>query len=134
MKEKCSTPTVSIIPFDVKKLGDITKLSDAELKIKLNEGGYFFTKKFQMKNNFIQRRIADSEVLISVGKNIADFNGYIELNASAAFLCNELKEPRMISELEQALEKEFEISHVQAVEDVLEFLKELQKKEMVMVS
>lgn len=43
-------------------------------------------KRFQSKSTFVHRRVADSNVLISVGQNIANFNGYIELNTSADFL------------------------------------------------
>ena len=43
-------------------------------------------KTYQASQNFIHRKIADSDVLISVGSNIANFNGYIELNGSAADL------------------------------------------------
>lgn len=91
-------------------------------------------KKFQSKSDYIHRRIADSDVLISVGGNIANFNGYIELNASAAFLWDEMKEPRTATDLEKSLEKHFDVSHEQAVEDVLYFLKELQENDMVNVS
>ncbi|MGN0204723.1 MAG: PqqD family protein [Coprococcus sp.] len=134
MKRKWSTPSLSVVPCDIEKLGDINALSDAELKIKLEENGYSFKRTFQSKCNYVHRRIADSEVLISIGENIANFNGYIELNASAAFLWEEMKEPRTASELEQALEQRFNIPHMRAVEDVLDFLKELQDHDMVLVS
>lgn len=91
-------------------------------------------KKFQMKDCYIHRQIAGSDVLISVGGNIANFNGYIELNASAAFLVDEMKEPRTAEELEQALENEFDISRERVSEDVLGFLNELQEHDMVTIS
>lgn len=133
MKRKWSTPNMSTIPFDLDKLGDISNLSDAELKMKLEEGGYSFNKRFQVKNNYIHRKIADSDVLISIGENIANFNGYIQLNTSAAFLWDEMKEPKTCMELEQALENQFNLPHEQAVEDALDFLKELQTNDMVVI-
>lgn len=91
-------------------------------------------EKFQMKSSYLQRKIVDSDVLISVGENIADFNGYIELNTSAAFLCNELKASRTVEELAAAFQDKFQISYEQAMEDVQEFLAELRQKDMVIVS
>ncbi|MBQ7433244.1 MAG: PqqD family protein [Lachnospiraceae bacterium] len=90
-------------------------------------------KTFQLKEGYIQRKVADTEVLISVGENVANFNGYIELNSSAALLINLLKVPRTCEELEQALEETFSISHSRAEEDVLDFLKTLQAHDMVEV-
>lgn len=127
-------PMFTEVPIDLSGLGDMRQLSDAELKIELENRGYSFKKKFQIKSSYLQREIGDSDVVISVGQNIADFNGYIELNTGASFLCNEMKEPRTTNELEEALEKEFHIPHKQAVEDVLDFLIVLREKDMVIVS
>lgn len=134
MKKKWSEPTVMTVAFDTSTLKDAEKMSDTELKSRIEEGGYAFSKKFQSKSDYIHRQIADSDVLISVGENIAKFNGYIELNSSAAFLWDEMKEPRTLLELEKALEEHFNLPHAKAVEDVLDFLKELQENDMVLVS
>lgn len=134
MKKEWTEPKMSVQQVDLDKVGDMSQLSDAELKIRLEEAGYEFKKKYQASENYIHRRIADNDVLISVGENIANFNGYIELNSSAAFLWNEMKEPRTSSELEKALEEHFDLPHEKSVEDVLDFLKELQENDMVLVS
>ncbi|MDO5410062.1 MAG: PqqD family protein [Lachnospiraceae bacterium] len=134
MKREWANPAFKFVPMDLSGLGDVNQLSDAELKIELENRGYQFKKKFQLKDCYLQREIGDSDVLISVGENIADFNGYIELTTGAAFLCRELKEPHTTKELEKALEDEFHIPHKQAVEDVLNFLSELQEKDMVVIS
>ena len=90
-------------------------------------------KTYQAKDGYIHRKVAGSDVLISVGGNVADFNGYIELNASAAFLWDELKTPVTAETLTQKLAEQFNISHAQAAEDVLDFLKDLQEHKMVEV-
>lgn len=90
-------------------------------------------KKFQTKSNFVHRKIADNDVLISIGGNIANFNGYIELNASAAFLWEEMKEPKTIAELEKAMEEQFGLSNAEAAEDVKSFLEELQEHDMILL-
>lgn len=133
MKQKWKSPVMSVTPVDLNKLGDINQLSDAELKIKLEQAGYKFQKIYQASDDYIHRQIAGSDVLISVGSNIANFNGYIELNKSAVVLWKKLQNPCQLNELEQVLEETFGISHETAVEDVLDFLKELQDHNMVVV-
>lgn len=118
-------PRWTEIPFKIEE-----NMSDAELKMRLEESGYKFSKKFQVKEGYVHRRNADNDVLISAG----DSNGYIELNASAAFLWDEMREPRMSGELEKSLERHFNLPHETAVKEVLDFLKELQKNGMVVIS
>ena len=87
--------------------------------------------KYQASENYIYRKIADADVLISVGANIANFNGYIQLNPSAVTLWKKLQTPCSLEELEQALKEEYGISGEQAQEDTSDFLKELLKHDMV---
>ena len=81
---------------------------------------------------FIHRKIAAEHVLISVGDNIATFNGYIQLNESAAFLWDSLKHKKTVSELENALFQEYELDMEKAHEDVARFLHMLLENGMVM--
>lgn len=74
MKRKWSTPLMSVDPVDLSKLSDVSQLSDAELKIE--SAGYQFQKTYQASQDYIYRKIAGADVLISVGSNIANFNGY----------------------------------------------------------
>lgn len=134
MKKRWTEPKMEEIPFDTSTLKNVETMSDAELKITLEKGGYIFSKKFQSKSDYVHRRIAGNDVLISVGENIANFNGYIELNSSAAFLWDEMKEPRTSEELEKALAEHFHLSQEKAVEDVQDFLKELRENDMVLLS
>ncbi|MGN1192879.1 MAG: PqqD family protein [Dorea sp.] len=133
MKKKWQTPQVTFTSVKTEKLGDVSQLSDAELKIRLEQAGYKFQKKYQASKDYIYRKIADADVLISVGSNIANFNGYIEINQSAVDLWEKMQTPTGLDELEQLLEKKYGISHETAVEDVLEFVNLLIKHNMVMV-
>mgnify|MGYP000428236159 CR=1 FL=1 len=65
--------------------------------MRLEECGHRFRNTFQAKDCYIHRKIGDSDVLICIGQNIADFNGYIELNATAALLWETLQEPSTVS-------------------------------------
>lgn len=133
MKKKWSSPSMSVTPMNLEKLGDVKKLSDAQLKIRLEEEGYQFSKKYQASSDYIYRRVADSDVLISIGSNIADFNGYIQLNPSAVCLWKQLSEPKTLDQLEMALEETYQIPHEEAVEDVIDFLNELKEHDMITV-
>jgi flagellar motor switch protein FliG len=72
-------------------------------------------------------------MLISVGEGIADFNGYIQLNETAAFIWEQLKKPRTLRELTEAVSAEYDISTEQAAGDVDDFISDLEKQNMVMI-
>lgn len=133
MKKRWQSPDMTISPMDLSELGDVNQLSDAELKIKLEQAGYKFQKKYQASSNYIYRKIDETEVLISVGSNIANFNGYVEINKSTAELWKKLQTPCQLNELEQILEEKYGISHENAVEDVLDFMNVLLEHDMVVV-
>ena len=40
---------------------------------------------YQAQEYFVHRKVADTDVLISVAANVANFNGYITLNPTAPF-------------------------------------------------
>lgn len=44
MKLKWESPEMSVIPIDLNGLGDVNQLSNAELKMKLEQSGYKFQK------------------------------------------------------------------------------------------
>lgn len=89
-------------------------------------------KTYQRKNTYIHRTVAGNEVLIFVGGNIGNFNGYIQLNASALCLWEKLAQPCTEEQLKNALTEAFHIPEDQAAEDVRDFLKELKKHDMML--
>lgn len=107
--------------------------SDSELEAKLKKYKFDRTDTFQVKDNYVHRQVAGSDMLISIGENIANFNGYIEMNESAAYIWDHMKEPCTVGELGQSLTEEFEVDLVHAMEDVLEFLSELREHDMVVI-
>ncbi len=132
-EELTKHPSISFIACEAEALNNMASLSDAELKLVLEKMGYRFTKKFCASPNYLHRRVADMDVLLSIGGNIVNFNGYIEMNRSAAVLWDKLQQECSAADMEQALQDEFNISHEKAVEDVLDFLKFLQENNMVTV-
>lgn len=93
----------------------------------------FSGQMFTAAPNFIHRKVADADVLISIGENIANFNGYIELNPSAVLIWDALTAPKSFEALREMLEKTYEITPEQAEEDLSEFLNLLLEHKMVTV-
>ena len=87
--------------------------------------------KYIASENYILRKVAGTYALISVGANIANFNGYVQLNETAAFLWKELETPKTVGELTAALLAEFDVSEEEAEKDVTEFLEQLIRENMV---
>lgn len=131
MKKKWNSPSAALFPCNVHGFEDSVKVNDAEVKEQMEKSGYQFTKTFQANKNYIHRSVAGMNVLISVGENIANFNGYIELNGSALTLWKALAEPSTAESLENVLEEKYGVSHAQAAEDVGDFLRELKAHDMI---
>lgn len=89
--------------------------------------------RYQVADGYVHRQVADNDVLISVGANVANFNGYITLNPTASFLWDALAQLRTAGELETLLTAEFDVSAEIAHRDVMLFLEMLQRNAMVTV-
>ena len=89
--------------------------------------------RYQVRKDFVHRQVAGNDVLISVGANVANFNGYINLNPTASFLWNALAEEKTASQLTELLTEEFDVSEEVASKDVAQFLQMLQRNSMVTV-
>lgn len=85
----------------------------------------------KLKEGYILRKIANSDMAIPIGKNIADFNGVISLNETAAFLLSKLKDEIELNNLVEELRKEYEISRELAQKDVEQFIAELMQANML---
>ena len=100
-----------------------------------NEGSQSLinSSKFLASENFILRKVAGTYALISVGVNIANFNGFVQLNETAAFLWKQLETPKSAEDLTAALLEEFDVSQDEAEKDVTEFLEQLIQENMVSI-
>lgn len=63
----------------------------------------------KVKNGFILRSIAGSNIVVPVGAASVDFNGMITLNDSGAFLWKELEKGGDVESLTAALLREYEV-------------------------
>lgn len=89
--------------------------------------------RYQVREDFVHRQVAQADVLISIGANVANFNGYITLNPTASFLWDALSQPRTAGELTDLLTAEFDVTPETAGKDVALFLEMLRHNEMVNV-
>ena len=88
---------------------------------------------YRVRDGYVHRKVAGTDVLISVGANVANFNGYITLNPTASFLWDALKEKRTAGTLIDLLTEEFDVSGETARKDVDLFLEMLRRNDMVVV-
>ena len=89
--------------------------------------------RYQVAGGFVHRQVAGNDVLISVGANVANFNGYITLNPTASFLWDALAQPQSVSSLSDLLAEEFDVTRENARNDVTQFLDMLLHNSMVTV-
>ena len=89
--------------------------------------------RYQLAGGFVHRRVAGNDVLISVGANVANFNGYITLNPTASFLWDALAQPQSVRSLAALLAEEFDVTCERAQNDVTQFLDMLLRNSMVTV-
>jgi hypothetical protein len=89
--------------------------------------------RYRQAGGFVHRRVAEHDVLISVGANVANFNGYITLNPAASFLWDALAQPQSADSLTALLTEEFDVTPEKAREDVTLFLDALLRESMVTV-
>ncbi len=89
-------------------------------------------KIYRSKEGYIRRNIANSEVIIPIGGNVADFNGFIELNSTAAFIWDKLSSGTSKETLLDEMCGFFEdISKKEAMEDINEFFEILIENKMI---
>ncbi len=89
--------------------------------------------RYRVESGYVHRQVAGNDVLISVGANVANFNGYITLNPTASFLWDALKQPQSVSTLTDLLLEEFEVEREKAQNDVMQFLEMLLSNSMVKI-
>lgn len=87
--------------------------------------------RYQTKPNYIHRKVAGNNILIPVAENVADFNGFIELNPAASFIWDYLKTPAKADEIINSLAVEFDIDKSTAEADTIEFMSSLLEHKMI---
>lgn len=87
--------------------------------------------RYQAKSNYIHRKVGGNDILIPIAENVADFNGFIELNPTAAFIWDMLLIPHTVAEVSAALSAETGIDEAIACSDTEEFFAMLLEHKML---
>lgn len=131
MKQNYEKPFCKFVPLDITGLEEEFKnLSEEEIKVKLIEREYQ-SKKYKANTNFVLREIGGSHVLVSVGSQIADFCGIVNLNKAAVVLWNSLQSFVSKEDMVQVLKDTFSVSKEKANEDVEKTIQLLMDKGMI---
>ena len=75
--------------------------------------------------NFVLRQIADTYVLIPIGKALVRFDGMVTLNGTGVFLWRQLEQGATRETLADALTAEYDVSREDALADIDAFLASL---------
>ena len=100
------------------------------MKVYIRQEG-FRGNGMKIKDGFILRKIAGEDIVVPIGNNIADFNGVIRLNESAAFLWKVLQEEISKEDLVNSLIEEYGIDKSLATNDVEGFLDILEEHKAI---
>jgi len=85
----------------------------------------------KIKKDFILRKVADSYVVVPVGKLTLDFNGIINLNETGAFLFGLLQKGAEKEELLQKMLEEYDVTPEKAAADIDIFLKKAEEADVL---
>ncbi len=85
----------------------------------------------KIKDNFILRKVADSYVVVPVGKQTLDFNGIINLNETGAFLFRLLQNGADRDVLVEKLLEEYEVDRPRAQADIDKFLERVKEADVL---
>lgn len=81
----------------------------------------------KLNPDFVIRNVANTWVVLPMGKATLDLNGMLTLNDSAVLLWRTLERESSREDLADALLAEYDVSREQALADVEEFLQVLRK-------
>lgn len=85
----------------------------------------------KIKGEFALKKLADFYVVVPVGESINKYNCMITLNESGALLWKALESGSDFVELKEVLTSEYSVDEVQAEKDVLVFLEQLKKADII---
>jgi len=85
----------------------------------------------RIKSGFTVKEIGSKYIVVPVEERALDFNGIITLNKTGKFLFELLKEEKNLEQLVDAMTNTYEVSQEQAKKDVILFIEELKKKNIL---
>lgn len=85
----------------------------------------------KLKDGYILRKIANTDMIVPIGENIANFNGVISLNETAAFLWKGIKNGLELPNLVEALVNEYQVDKELAEADTMDFVAKLKEANLL---
>lgn len=85
----------------------------------------------KIKPDYLLRKVADSYVVVPVGKATVDFNGMINLNETGAFLWQQLQKGADEETLLRAMLSEYDVDEETAAEGIDSFLNKLREADLL---
>ena len=85
----------------------------------------------KIKKDFILRKVADSYVVVPVGKLTLDFNGIINLNETGAFLFGLLQKGAERDELVEKMLAEYDVERERAEKDIDKFIASVKEADVL---
>ena len=85
----------------------------------------------KIKSGFAKRKIADSNIVVPVGKATNDFNGMITLNESGSFFWDCLTSDTSVDEVVKKVTSEYDIDETTARKDIENFVDMLRNNNLL---
>jgi methyltransferase-like protein len=82
---------------------------------------------YQKNQNFVFRQIDDETLLVPIKDSVGDLGAIYNLNSVAAFVWQHLDGQKTLQDIKGLLTDEFEVSGLDAEQDLTEFVTELEK-------
>ena len=86
----------------------------------------------QKNQNFVFRQIDDETLLVPIKDNVGDLGSIYNLNQVAAFVWQHLDGKKTLNDIKDLMTGEFEVSDPDAVQDLTEFVGQLQKIDAIL--
>ena len=88
-------------------------------------------KIYKRDENFVFRKIEDETILVPLKDNVGDMGSIYNLNEVAAFVWEQLDGKKSLGDIKHRLVEEFEVSAVEAGDDLSEYIVQLEEIEAV---
>lgn len=88
-------------------------------------------EQMRLKEGFLLRNVAGEYVVIPTGNSMVDFKAMISLNESGAFLWEQLLTDKTEQQLTESFLNEYDVDEKTATEDIKEFVKLLEKNNLL---
>ena len=82
----------------------------------------------KLKKDFVLRRLADCNVVLSIGEGAANFNQMTTLNETGRFLWEQLQTEQTMDQLVSVLREEYEVDEQTAYQHVQAFTNKLKEE------